>query len=145
MRIRWQHLTLLTTFLFGTKGAKRKVIGQKHSRLEHERVARAQYSLFFPIFASASSSTGRADVKIKRKSSQKRNAEKEISLVATSDQGSAFGNRKPLKRLDRNFPAALSLPHIIPNSDRGRHIGSIKSYTNPHSSSFGSFLERKEQ
>ena len=61
-------LHLLTTFLFGTKGAKRKVIGQKHSRLERERVAHARYSLFFPIFASASSSTGRADVKIKRTS-----------------------------------------------------------------------------
>jgi hypothetical protein len=32
-----------------------------------------------------------------------------ISLVATSDQGSAFGNRKPLKRLERNFPATLHL------------------------------------
>jgi hypothetical protein len=74
----------LTTFLFGTKGAKRKVIGQKHSRLERERVARAQYSLFFPIFKSASSSAGRADLKIKRETPNK-----EISLVATSDQGSA--------------------------------------------------------
>jgi hypothetical protein len=26
-----------------------------------------------------------------------------ISLSAESDQGSAFGNRKPLKRLERNF------------------------------------------
>ena len=92
----------MSTFLFGTKG-----LGQKHSRLEHERVARAQDSLFFPIFASASSSTGRADVKIKRKSSQKRNAEKEISLVATSDQGSAFGNRKLPKKFDQNFPVTL--------------------------------------
>ena len=98
----------MPTFLFGTKG-----LGQKHSRLEHERVARAQYSLFFPIFASASSSTGRADVKIKRKSSQKRNAEKEISLVATSDQGSAFGNRKLPKKFDQNFPAALPITFIF--------------------------------
>ena len=98
----------MPTFLFGTKG-----LGQKHSRLEHERVARAQYSLFFPIFASASSSTGRADVKIKRKSSQKRNAEKEISLVATSDQGSAFGNRKLPKKFDQNFPAALLITFIF--------------------------------
>ena len=98
----------MPTFLFGTKG-----LGQKHSRLEHERVARAQYSLFFPIFASASSSTGRADVKIKRKSSQMRNAEKEISLVATSDQGSAFGNRKLPKKFDQNFPAALLITFII--------------------------------
>ena len=98
----------MPTFLFGTKG-----LGQKHSRLEHERVARAQYSLFFPIFASASSSTGRADVKIKRKSSQKRNAEKEISLVATSDQGSAFGNRKLPKKIDQNFPAALLITFIF--------------------------------
>ena len=45
---------------------ERKEFGQKHSRLEHERVARAQYSLFFPIFKSASSSAGRADLKIKR-------------------------------------------------------------------------------
>ena len=98
----------MSTFLFGTKG-----LGQKHSRLEHERVARGQYSLFFPIFASASSSTGRADVKIKRKSSQKRNAEKEISLVATSDQGSAFGNRKLPKKFDQNFPAALLITFIF--------------------------------
>jgi hypothetical protein len=45
---------------------RRKEFGQKHSRLEHKRVARAQYSLFFPIFKSASSSAGRADLKIKR-------------------------------------------------------------------------------
>jgi hypothetical protein len=84
----------LTTFLFGTKGAKRKVIGQKHSRLERERVAHARYSLFFPIFASASSSTGRADVKIKRE-----NAEKEISLVATSDRRFAGGSRQTFKKV----------------------------------------------
>ena len=47
---------------------ERKEFGQKHSRLERERVSPARYSLFFPIFASASSSTGRADVKIKRTS-----------------------------------------------------------------------------
>ena len=57
----------LSAFSFDAKGAKEKANGQKHSRLEHERMARAQYSLFFPIFASASSSTGRADVKIKKK------------------------------------------------------------------------------
>ena len=56
----------LSAFSFDAKGAKEKANGQKHSRLEHERMARAQYSLFFPIFASASSSTGRADVKIKK-------------------------------------------------------------------------------
>jgi len=28
---------------------------------------------------------------------------KGVSPVATGDQGSAFGNRKPLKRLDLNF------------------------------------------
>ena len=47
---------------------ERKEFGQKHSRLERERAAPARHSLFFPIFASASSSTGRADVKIKRTS-----------------------------------------------------------------------------
>ena len=69
-----------------------------------ERVAHARYSLFFPIFALASSSTGRANVKIKRE-----NTEKEISLVATSDQGSAFGIRKLLKKFDQNFLATLPI------------------------------------
>ena len=32
-----------------------------------------------------------------------KNAAKGVSRVATRDQGSAFGNRKPLKRLERNF------------------------------------------
>ena len=38
----------------------------------------------------------------KEKRYKKRNAES-ISLPAGSDQGSAFGNRKPLKRLDLNL------------------------------------------
>ena len=88
----------MPTFLFGTKG-----LGQKHSRLEHERVARAQYSLFFPVFASASSSTGRADVKIKRKSSQKRNAEKEISLVATATKALPLETANCPKSLIKTF------------------------------------------
>ena len=38
----------------------------KNIVVSSERVAPTRYSLFFPIFASASSSAGRADVKIKR-------------------------------------------------------------------------------
>ena len=44
-----------------------------------------------------------------KKKLTKRKHRLEVSLVATSDQGSAFGNRKPLKRLERNFPATLHL------------------------------------
>jgi hypothetical protein len=51
----------LPAFLFDAKG-----LGQKHSRLGRERVARFRYSLFFPISTSASSSTGRAEAQIKR-------------------------------------------------------------------------------
>jgi hypothetical protein len=62
-----KHIYFLSAFSFDAKGAKEKAIGQKHSRLERERVAHARYSLFFPIFKSASSSAGRADLKIKKK------------------------------------------------------------------------------
>ena len=39
----------------------------------------------------------------KEKAKQKENAVRGISPSAEGDQGSAFGNRKPLKRLDLNF------------------------------------------
>ena len=51
-------IRVLTRFFFSHK------IGQKHSRLGRERVARFRYSLFFPISTSASSSTGRAEAQI---------------------------------------------------------------------------------
>ena len=37
----------------------------------------------------------------------KENAVNGVSPSAEGDQGSAFGNRKPLKRLDLNFPISL--------------------------------------
>jgi len=43
----------------------------------------------------------------KEKAWQKENTERGISLVATSDQGSAFGNRKLLKKFDQNFLVTL--------------------------------------
>ena len=39
----------------------------------------------------------------KEKALQKESAVRGVSLSAESDQGSAFGNRKPLKRLEPNF------------------------------------------
>ena len=39
----------------------------------------------------------------KEKALQKESAVKGISPSAEGDQGSAFGNRKPLKRLEPNF------------------------------------------
>ena len=42
----------------------------------------------------------------KEKAKQKENAVWGISPSAEGDQGSAFGNRKPLKRLDLNFKKA---------------------------------------
>ena len=39
----------------------------------------------------------------KKKLSKKKMPLRGVSLSAESDQGSAFGNRKPLKRLDLNF------------------------------------------
>ena len=56
-----KNIKSLARFFFSHK------IGQKHSRLGRERVARFRYSLFFSISTSASSSTGRAGVEIKKK------------------------------------------------------------------------------
>ena len=51
---------LVSLFLvFFRSFLSRKEYGQKHSRVKRERVTRAWDSLFFPIFASASSSTGK--------------------------------------------------------------------------------------
>jgi hypothetical protein len=62
----------LLAFLFDAKGAKRKAIGQKHSRLGRKRVARFRYSLFFSISTSASSSTGRAEAQITKEKANKK-------------------------------------------------------------------------
>ena len=107
-----RHTARLSAFSFDAKGAKEKANGQKHSRLEHERMARAQYSLFFPIFASASSSTGRADVKIKKKTPIRRfrslrratkalpleTASRPKGLSETSNVGYREKAKKPLSR-----------------------------------------------
>ena len=43
----------------------------------------------------------------KEKAKQKENSVEGISPSAQGDQGSAFGNRKPLKRLEPNFKAGV--------------------------------------
>ena len=57
----------------------------------------------------------------KEKAKQKESAVRGVSLSAESDQGSAFGNRKPLKRLDLNFKKAKggSPSHFFANFSSG--------------------------
>ena len=50
----------------------------------------------------------------KEKAKQKENAVKGISPPAGGDQGSAFGNRKPLKRLDLNFKTGVGRSSSLP-------------------------------
>ena len=45
----------------------------------------------------------------KEKAKQKENAVWGISPSAEGDQGSAFGNRKPLKRLEPNFKKSVKM------------------------------------
>ena len=57
----------------------------------------------------------------KEKALQKESAVMGISPSAEGDQGSAFGNRKPLKRLEPNFKAdaGLSSPHLFDDISSG--------------------------
>jgi len=52
----------------------------------------------------------------KKKLSKKKSAVQEISLVATSDQGAAFGNRKLFKKsLSKNFARGTVLTQAFPS------------------------------
>ena len=92
-----------------------KKFGQKHSRLGRERVSRFRYSLFFPISTSASSSAGRAEAQI---------TVSEGLLAPPPPPPFEKGGRKLLMTFKQHKAWCWNLFH---------------------SSSFGSFLERKEQ
>ena len=85
-------VSLLITFLFAPLASKRKVAGE----IALVKKKKGKPHLWFPLFPLRGNSPFRA-----------LSNDKGVSPPAGDDQGSAFGNRKLLKKFDQNFPQGV--------------------------------------